>query len=229
MTYERIPGRCRRCSLQAIAGPLLAVALLMAFAYPASSHGGEQANTDCPKNRKQDIHHCHSEFKGEEPFPNASALPPEKLEGVTLEGLTIAPEYRCSRYDRDDYPYPQSLEEKIIAAQGGIYSPYTGETFRSRRASTIEHIVALSEAHDSGMCAASAAEKSRLAQDLDNLTLASRELNREIKKAKDAAEWLPPRNRCWYVGRIIKVKRKYGLTVDRREAEALRKVIDGCK
>ena len=106
MTCERIPGCCRRCSRQAISGPLLAVALLMAFAYPAGSHGGEPASTDCPQNRKQDIHHCHSEFKSEEPFSNASALPPEKLEGVTLEGLTVAPEHRCSRYDRDDYPFP---------------------------------------------------------------------------------------------------------------------------
>ena len=45
----------------------------------------------------------------------------------------------------------------------------------------IEHIVAASEAHDSG---------------LRNLTLAAPQVNRHQKSSKDAAEWLPERNRC---------------------------------
>ena len=54
-----------------------------------------------------------------------------------------------------------------------MVSPYDGETFETLRESTIEHIVALSEAHDSGLCIASAAVKSLFASDLDNLTLAT--------------------------------------------------------
>ena len=73
----------------------------------------------------------------------------------TYRGLTIAPEHRCSPYSSDDYPYPQSVEARIVAELGGaIYGPYTGTYFRSTRDTDIEHIVARSEAHDSGLCAA---------------------------------------------------------------------------
>ena len=35
-------------------------------------------------------------------------------------------------------------------------------------------------------------------------------------------------NRCWFAGRVVAVKRKYGLTVDAREARALEGVLSGC-
>lgn len=34
------------------------------------------------------------------------------------------------------------------------------------------------------------------------------------------AEWLPELNRCWYVNRVVAVKRRFGLSMDAREAEA---------
>ena len=37
-----------------------------------------------------------------------------------------------------------------------------------------------------------------------------------------------PRNRCWFAARVVAVKRKYALTVDRREAGALEQVLSGC-
>ena len=37
----------------------------------------------------------------------------------TWRGLSIAPEHRCAPYDRDDYPYSQSVETRIIAGMGG--------------------------------------------------------------------------------------------------------------
>ena len=61
----------------------------------------------------------------------------------------------------------------------GAWSPYDGTTFDSLGDSYIEHIVALSEAHESGLCAATAPVGERFAQDLDNLTLAT---VRESKK-----------------------------------------------
>ena len=39
--------------------------------------------------------------------------------------------------------------------RGRIYGPYTGTHFDSRRQTDIEHMVAASEAHDSGLCSAS--------------------------------------------------------------------------
>ena len=144
-------------------------------------------------------------------------------------GLVVQEEDRCSAYDRDDYPYPQSVEPQIIARQGGLFSPYTLQCFRSRRQTDIEHIVALSEAHDSGLCRASGRRKRQFAQDLANLTLASPEVNREQKWAYDAGEWMPAHNRCWFAAQVVAVKRQYRLTVDTAEAAALTAVLRGCQ
>ena len=147
----------------------------------------------------------------------------------TWRGLVVAPEHRCAPYDRDDYSYPPSVEHDIVASMGGrIYGPYTGTHFAGRGETDIEHMVATSEAHDSGLCAASAATRARFARDLDNLTLASPRVNRHEKKAKDGAEWLPARNACWFAARVVAVRQKYRLTVDAREAEGLDAVFAGC-
>ena len=68
-------------------------------------------------------------------------------------------------YDRADYRYPQSVEAEIVASMGGrVYGPYTGRFFLSVKETDIEHIVAVSEAHDSGLCAAGPAERRRFAR-----------------------------------------------------------------
>ena len=74
----------------------------------------------------------------------------------TWRGLTIAPEERCSDYDSNDYRYSQSLEAQIVESLGGVYGPYTGTWFDSTSETDIEHMVARSETHDSGLCAADA-------------------------------------------------------------------------
>ena len=147
---------------------------------------------------------------------------------TTWRGLVVAPEVRCAPYDADDYRYPASVEARIVAALGGVYGPYTGRWFASPRETDIEHLVARSEAHDSGLCAADAATRRRFARDLRNLTLAGPTVNRHQKRDQDAAEWLPDHNRCWFAGRVVAVRRAYGLTIDRREADAVETVLAGC-
>lgn len=149
--------------------------------------------------------------------------------GEIWRGLTIAEEPRCAAYDPADYSYPQSVEDRIIAQQGGVYSPCTGEWFVDKFETDIEHILARSEAHDSGLCAADAATRRRFARDLRNLTLASPRINRYEKRANDAAEWMPGRNGCWFAHRVIDVRKAYRLTVDRREARALDAVLASCE
>ena len=147
----------------------------------------------------------------------------------TWRGLTLAPEHRCAPYDKKrDYPYPQSVERDIVRELGAVYGPYTGRCFASTTETDIEHIVAASEAHDSGLCAADAATKARFARDLRHLTLAAPEVNRFEKSGKDAGEWLPARNRCWFAGRVVEVRGAYRLTIDRREAAALERILAGC-
>ena len=160
------------------------------------------------------------------PEPTATASPAPE---ATWRGITVAPEDRCSPYDPDDYPYPQSVEPKIVEELGGIYGPYTGNWFETIRETDIEHIVARSEAHDSGLCAVDAGTKAEFASDLLNLTLASPSVNRHQKVAKDPAEWLPELNGCWYVDRVIQVRREYGLTINRAEADAIDGVLAGCE
>ena len=111
---------------------------------------------------------------------------------------------------------------------GAIYGPYTGTYFRSTRDTDIEHIVARSEAHDSGLCAASAPVKAAFARDLLNLTLAGPRLNRYQKSGKDVAEWTPTVNACWFAARTLEVRRKYGLTIDRAEAAAVERILTAC-
>ena len=147
----------------------------------------------------------------------------------TWRGIVVAPEHRCAPYDSDDYRYSQSVEQRIVAGMGGIiYGPYTGTWFASTSETDIEHIVARSEAHDSGLCAADAAARRQFAGDLLNLTLASPTVNRSHKSAKDAAEWLPDRNHCWFAGRVVEVRQRYSLTIDPRERDVLEGILTGC-
>ena len=147
----------------------------------------------------------------------------------TWRGLVVAPEHRCSPYDKErDYPYPQSIEQDVVRRLGGVYGPYTDTCFASARETDIEHIVATSEAHDSGLCARDRATRARFASDLRNLTLASPRVNRHQKSGKDAAEWLPDRNRCWFAARVVEVRRAYDLTIDPREAAVLERILPRC-
>ena len=143
-------------------------------------------------------------------------------------GLTVAAEHRCAPYRSDEYAYPQAVEDDIIQRLGGIFSPYTGEMFHSKRNTDIEHVVARSEAHDSELCRADAATKRAFSRDLRNLTLASPRVNRNQKGAKDAAEWQPEANLCWFAQTVVAVRRAYQLTIDRHEAATLDRVLAGC-
>ena len=229
----------------------LIIALLLALVAPllASAHPGRTAADGChycrtncarwgvPANQR----HCHG---GGSTAPTTQTSPPAATapsspaatspsapaaSTAIWYGLVIAPEHRCSPYDADDYRYSQSVEPRIVAELGAIYGPYTGTYFASIRQTDIEHIVARSEAHDSGLCAASAETRRRFSEDLLNLTLASPSVNRHQKVAKDAAEWLPPLNRCWYTLRVLQVRRAYNLTIDPREVAAFEAVIQGCE
>lgn len=142
-------------------------------------------------------------------------------------GLVVAPEFRCAPYDRSDYRYPRTVEEMVVRELGDLFGPYTCTSFGSTRDTEIEHMVALSEAHDSGLCAADPDTRRRFARELRNLTVAAPSVNRS-KGARDASEWLPDSNRCWFAGRVVDVRLAYGLTIDRGEADALESVLSRC-
>ena len=221
-----------RSVVLAIVVCLLCIVASLGVAHPGrtASDGCHYCRTNCDKwDLEKDQRHCHN--AGSDSSASAAPAPAtaacKRGSGQTWRGLVVAPECRCSPYDRDDYPYPQSVEP-LIAERQGMRSPYDGTTFASLKESDIEHVVSISEAHDSGLCAASAEIRRRFARDLDNLTLATPALNRYEKRGLDAAEWLPELNRCWYARTIISVRQEYRLTIDRREAAALEAVLAKC-
>ena len=146
----------------------------------------------------------------------------------TYRGIEVAPERRCAPYDRADYRYSQAVEAQIVASMGQVYGPYAGRCFASTGETDIEHMVATSEAHDSGLCAAPASVRARFASDLLNLTLAAPRVNRYEKSGRDVAEWTPALNACWFVARTLEVRRRYGLTIDRVEAARAEAVLGEC-
>ena len=175
--------------------------------------------------------------------PSDKAVAPERMEPALPDTLTlglagdapppdldipIEPEATREGYDRDDYSYPPSIEARIVENQGGVFSPYSLRCFDSTAETDIEHIVAAVEAHESGMWDATEDEKETFARDLANLTLAAPELNRREKSDKDPGEWMPENNRCWYVGKYVEIKRKYGLSMDQTEADAVLAVYETC-
>lgn len=147
----------------------------------------------------------------------------------TWRGLQVADEHRCSPYDKKHYRYSRKVEQRIVEEYGGVYGPYTGRWFADAGRTDIEHIIARSEAHDSGLCAAPIKRRREFAGDILNLTLASPTVNRSQKSDRDAAEWMPELNRCWFADRVLRVRLRYGLTIDRREAEALEEVLSSCE
>ena len=154
----------------------------------------------------------------------------------TWRGLRVCSERARDGYDRDDYGTGyRSLEDDIIAAlpatmkeDAKVYTPYSCIAFditpSGTAATDIEHIVALAEAHDSGI---TDDQRRDIASDLDNLTIADPTVNRSQKGARDAAEWMPTHHGAWFADRVIRVKLEYGLTVDPAERDALEALLAG--
>ena len=154
----------------------------------------------------------------------------------TWRGLQVCEEQLREGYDRDAFGSAySSLEDDIIdmlpptmKAGGQVYTPYSCLAFEIRAdgtaATDIEHIVALAEAHDSGI----ADDRRRdIASDLDNLTIADPAVNRSQKSDRDAGEWAPARHRAWFAAQVIAVKLEYGLSVDPAERDALEALLAG--
>ena len=166
------------------------------------------------------LHACQSA-----PTPTESSPVPREF----FRGLLVVPEDRCASYRPDDYSYGADVVGRIVLSMGGdVYSPYTGWYFPAPEDTEVEHVVALEEAHDSGMCSRPSVDKRAFASDLLNLTLVAPDVNRE-KGEKDAAEWLPEFNLCWFADRNVAIRQRYGLTVDKAEADVLGAILSSCE
>ena len=122
-----------------------------------------------------------------------------------------------------------------VVISGILNDPYTGKVINFMRGKDtseqvqIDHVVALSDAWQSGAQEISAQERLQLANDPENLLAVDGPANQQ-KSDSDAATWLPANAsfRCPYVARQIRVKAKYHLWVKPAEKEAMINVLTPC-
>lgn len=122
-----------------------------------------------------------------------------------------------------------------VVLTGTLNDPYTGKTIAFERgqntskAVQIDHVVALSNAWQTGAQNLSADQRLQLANDPYNLLAVDGPANQE-KSDSDAASWLPSNTAfdCEYVARQIGVKHKYALWVTAGEKSAMQTVLATC-
>jgi hypothetical protein len=120
---------------------------------------------------------------------------------------------------------------KVLTGQ--LLDPFSGKviTFSSTKSNIdIDHVVALSNAWQTGAAYFDKTKRQQIANDPLNLLAVDFSLNRQ-KGDGDAATWLPPLKsyRCDYVARQIAVKAKYGLWVTQPEKGAIIKLLEKCE
>lgn len=126
-------------------------------------------------------------------------------------------------------------DDNCRVISGVLNDPYTGESIRFVRGPEtsqlvqIDHVVALSNAWQTGAQALTDIQRIALANDPLNLLAVDGAANQQ-KSDGDAATWLPPNKsfRCQYVARQIAVKQKYQLWVTPAEKEAMQRVLRSC-
>jgi hypothetical protein len=122
-----------------------------------------------------------------------------------------------------------------VVASGILVDRYSGETINFLRGNLtsmevqIDHVVALSNAWQTGAFKLSADKRRALANDPLNLFAVKGRLNSQ-KGDGDAATWLPPLKsfRCIYVAQQIAVKAKYSLWLVAPEKAAMASILAKC-
>ncbi len=118
---------------------------------------------------------------------------------------------------------------------GTLQDPYSGKTIRFVRGPDtssvvqIEHVVAISNAWQTGAQQLTRERRAQLSNDPLELLAVDGPTNSD-KSDGDAATWLPPNKdyRCRYIARQIAVKKKYDLWVTTAERDAMRRVLATC-
>ena len=118
---------------------------------------------------------------------------------------------------------------------GAISDPYTGQRIAFKRGANssgavqIDHVVALSNAWQTGAQQLSSEQRISLANDPLELLAVDGPANQQ-KGDGDAATWLPSNKpfRCQYIARQIAVKKKYSLWVTPPERTAMERILASC-
>ena len=124
---------------------------------------------------------------------------------------------------------------QCVVLSGTLIDPFSGESINFVRGNItsmevqIDHVVALSNAWQTGAFKLTLKERTAFANDPMNLLAVKGRLNSQ-KSDGDAATWLPPLKsyRCDYVLRQIAVKIKYKLWFTAPEKEAMVRILNTC-
>ena len=130
----------------------------------------------------------------------------------------------------------KSGTRECVVLSGTLLDPYSGEKISFLRGVTssmevqIDHVVALSNAWQTGAFKLTFEKRREFANDPLNLVAVKGRLNSH-KGDGDAATWLPPRKniRCAYVAQQIAVKAKYNLWVTPPEKAAMVRLLANCQ
>ncbi len=180
----------------------------------------------------------------------------DNLYGDPLNGIIIASPDHSVPYDRTQYDYGVDADgdgfdtraemlikhsiNRVSFAQnskrvkiGNWFDPYTGVHFKNANDVDIDHLVPLYEVHISGGHKWSDDQKRAFANDLgpqSPLRITHRWTNRVPKSADDPSHYTPSYvpGRCAYLKDWIMIKRKWDLSMDEAEANAIRKQYRAC-
>lgn len=122
-----------------------------------------------------------------------------------------------------------------VVLSGRLADRYTGQGIDFRRGQDtsslvqVDHVVALADAWRSGAHAWTAEERTRFANDPQNLLAVDGAANQD-KGAASADAWLPPQRgyRCRYVATQVSVKARWALSVTTAERRAIARTLDSC-
>lgn len=125
--------------------------------------------------------------------------------------------------------------ESCQVVSGTLHDPYTGKDIAFKRGAQtsddvqIDHVVALSDAWQTGAQGLTSAQRIQLANDPLELLAVDGPTNQQ-KSDGDAASWLPANKpfRCQYIARQVAVKVKYHLWVTEAEKSAMNQVLVTC-
>ncbi len=120
---------------------------------------------------------------------------------------------------------------KRCTVKGGKWvTTWDGRVHTSASTVQIDHTVPVHEAWGSGARGWTKAKRVAFYNDLgDHRTLSAQtsKLN-SAKQARGPEQWMPPKNRCGYIGEWVAVKHRWGLKVDSTEKAALTRLANSC-
>ena len=153
--------------------------------------------------------------------------PSDVSSGHTLDGKSLSLRYYVIELDSTGAHIPAGKSQSYMT--GTLHNEYTGKTITlmhgpDTTAIQVDHVVALGDAWKTGACHWASGTRKSFAIDVAELRAVDTHDN-EVKSDKDAAQWLPPANRTWYVETQINIKAKYGLGVTAAERTAMIRVL----